>query len=1032
MTKVDRFPMRRRDFLRASAAAGVATLATSNTTQASAAESATAENMAEGISAPLPPPYVGAGSNASVRPFVLNEVSLGQGLLQEKRDRMKNFLRQYDERRFLVLFNNQAGRPNPPGVSVPGGWEDGGLLSGHWTGHFMTALAQAYADAGEQVFKDKLDWMVGELAACQEAITARMGNGGGEDPEPEEPEIGRVAGRFGNALRLNGPSAAQYVSLPQEAISQIADFTIAAWVNLASTQSWTRVFDFGHNTTVNMFLTPRAGVSGTPPRFAITVGGAGQEQQVTGNAALPTNQWVHLAVTLAGNTGRLFVNGEQVGINSGMTLNPASLGNPGNRWIGRSQYNDPFLNASVDEFHIFDRALSQAEIQSLLDSPAGTTGGGNIAWYRFDEDGGSTVVDSSPNGRDAGVVAAQEDDDDEWVPTYPGYLGAIPEDAVLRLGPPRFAVYGGNANTNTWAPWYTQHKILRGLLDAYYLTSNETAFDVAVKMADWAYLALTEGDKNHPNYPGPLTRDNLNFMWDTYIAGEFGGANEVFPEIYALTGDPKHLETAKRFDNRESLFDACLNDEDILVVTNATNPGRRRPNRLHANTHVPQFTGYMRIFEQSGDEDYFRVAKNFFRMVVPRRMFAHGGTSGNYPGSNNNIEMFQNRNNVANAIAQGGAETCTTYNLIKLARNLFFHEPDPAYMDYYERGLLNMIAGSRSDSTSVSNPQVTYFQPLTPGANKGYGNTGTCCGGTGLENHTKYQETIYFKSADNSAVWVNLYVRSTLNWAEKGFVISQDTDFPRDDRTTITVDGSGPLDIKLRVPGWVQKGFHVSINGVPQAVNATPSTYLTLSRTWSPGDTIEIHMPFSIRIERAIDRPDTQSIFWGPILMPILGNPGGGSYRELTLYRYLKRDGDYSREAITPAGTTPAGDQLFTTHGFNLRPWYVGDTQSHSAYFRRVEPQIVFGSVDTGVPNYKRNDGLPDYDVPVTGIPSPGTDGPTFLDLVWDQAPFSNHGAFVSTVARTAEEFVELGLFTDEEKGTVVSAAARSRRELQP
>ncbi|HEU4544452.1 MAG TPA: beta-L-arabinofuranosidase domain-containing protein [Jiangellaceae bacterium] len=1030
MTQVGKLPMKRRDFVRASVA-GAAALVGAKVLPASAAEPA-ATSTTVGAVAQIPPPYVGAGSNAPVRPFLLQDVSLGTGLLQEKRDRMKNFLRLYDERRFLVLFNNQAGRPNPPGVAVPGGWEDGGLLSGHYAGHFLTALAQCYADAGEQVFKDKLDWTVDELAACQEAITARIGGGGGGDPEPEEPPIDRVAGRFGNALRLNGPSNAQYVNLPQEAISQLTDFSIAGWVNLASTQSWTRLFDFGQNTTVNMFLTPRAGVTGTPPRFAITVGGSGQEQRITGNAALPVDQWIHLAVTLAGSTGTLYVNGQPVGTNSAMTLNPSNLGNPGNRWIGRSQYSDPFLNATVDEFHIFDRALSQAEIQSLLDSPAGTTGGGNIAWYRFDENGGSTAVDSSPNGRDAGIVAAQQGGDELWIPTHPGYLGAVPEDVVLRLGPPRFAVYGSNPSTNTWAPWYVQHKIMRGLLDAYYLAGNVKAYEVVVKMADWAHLALTVGDKNHPEYTGPLTRDDLNYMWDLYIGGEFGGANEPFAEIYALTGDPKHLETAKLFDNRQSLFDACVSDQDILVVTNENNPGPRRPNRLHANQHVPNFVGYLRIYEQSGDEEYFRAAKNFFGMVVPLRMYAHGGTGGNYPGSNNNIEMFQNRGNVANSIAQGGAETDIAMNLIKVARNLFLHEPEPAYMDYYERGLLNQIAGSRADNNNTNNPQVTYFQPLTPGANRSYGNTGTCCGGGGLENHTNYQQSIYFRSADGTALWVNLYVRSTLTWVEKGFVISQATDFPREERTRLTVDGSGPLDFKLRVPGWAQKGFYVSINGVAQAVEATPGTYLTVSRTWNPGDTIEIHMPFSVRIERAIDRPDTQSIYWGPVLLPILGNPGGGSYRELTLYRYLKRDGDYSREAITRSGTTAAGDPLFTTHGFNLRPWYVGDTQAHSAYFRRVEPQIVFGSRDTGVPNRKRNDGLPDYDVPVTGIPSPGNDGPTFLDLVWDQAPFGTHGQFVNAVAKTAEEFVELGLLTEQEKDTVVGAAGESRWELEP
>jgi DUF1680 family protein len=966
---------------------------------------------------------IGPGSTAPVRPFPLTDVRLGDGLFQEKRDRMKAFLRQYDERRFLVMFNNQAGRANPAGVPVPGGWEDGGLLSGHWTGHYLSALAQAYADQSEAVYKTKLDWMVNELAACQAAITERMETGGGDPSEEPEPTIGRVAGKSGNALRLNGDSKAQYVTLPQEAINQLSDFTMATWIYLGSAQSWSRLFDFGQSTTVNMFLTPRAGVTGNAPRFAITTGGSGREQQINGTAALPVGQWAHIAVTLAGPVGTLYVNGEVAGTNTSMTLNPSNLGNPGNRWIGRSQYGDAFLDATIDEFHIFDRALSATELAALRDG----TGGGNIAWYKFDEEEGTTVEDSSPNGRDAGVVAASSSGAASWVPVFPGYLGALPEDTVLRLGPPRFAVYGGNLDTNTWAPWYTQHKIMRGLLDAFYHTGNTQARDIVVKMADWAHLALTVGDKNNPNYPGPLTRDNLNYMWDLYIGGEFGGANEVFPEIYALTGEAKHLDTARAFDNRESLFGASVENRDILVVTPQNRPGRRRPERLHANTHVPQFIGYMRVFEHTGDASYFAAAKNFFGMVVPHRMFAHGGTGGNYPGSNNNTELFQNRDNIANAIAQGGAETCTTYNLIKLARNLFLHEHDPAYMDYYERGLVNMITGSRADTTSVNDPQVTYFQPLTPGANRSYGNTGTCCGGTGMENHTKYQETIYFKSADGSTLWVNLFLPSTLTWADKGFTVTQETVFPRSDSTKLTVSGDGPLDIRLRVPGWAVRGFHVSINGAVQDVDATPGTYLTLSRTWKAGDTIDIRMPFSIRIERAIDRPDTQSIFWGPVLLQILGNPGSGSYRSLSLYRFLKRDGDYSAAAITPGSPNAAGDAFFTTGGYTLRPYYISDTQPTSSYFRRVEPNVVFGSVDSGVPNRKRNDGLPNYDVPVTGIVSPGTDGPTFLDLLWDQAPFASHDVFVAAVRRTAA-----ALYSDSEREAIVAAADQARAELDP
>ncbi|KAI1778013.1 DUF1680-domain-containing protein [Hypoxylon cercidicola] len=749
---------------------------------------------------------LGPGGTAPVRPFHLDQVRLGDGLLQEKRDRMKGFLREYDATKFLVLFNNQAGRSNPAGVSPPGGWEDGGLLSGHWTGHFMTALSQAYADQGEDIFKTKLDWMVNELAACQDAITARM----------------------------------------------------------------------------------------------------------------------------------------------------------------------------------------DGEMDSSSSSAA------------------------------------------SWIPTHPGYLGALPEDTVLRLGPPRWAVYGSDPDVNTWAPWYTQHKIMRGLLDAYYNTNNTQAKDVVVKMADWAYLALTIGDKNHAGYTGNLTREDLNNMWDLYIGGEFGGANEIFPEVYQLTGDAKHLETAKAFDNRASLFDAAVEDRDILVVTPDKIRGTRRPERLHANTHVPQFIGYLRVYEFSGEQEYFEAAKNFYGWVMPHRGFANGGTSGNYPGSTNNVELFQNRDNIANAIAQDGSETCTTYNLLKLARNLFLHEHNATYMDNYERGLFNQIAASRADTDSSNDPLLTYFQPLSPGSNRDYGNTGTCCGGTGQESHTKYQETVYLHSADASTLYVNLYIPSTLNWEDKGFVIEQETTFPRGDTAKFTVNGEGPLDIKLRVPAWVRKGFQVTVNGEALSGKAAqPGTYLTLSRTWQAGDVVEVQMPFSIRIERTLDRPDTQNIMWGPVVLQLLGTPRGSSgYHELSLYRYLQLDGDYARAAITRTGATAAGDPLFAAGGVAARPYYVGDAQPVSSYFRRAEPSVVFGALDAGVANRKRDDGLPRYDVPVAGVPSPGTDGPTFLDLVWDRAPFASHDAFVDAVADTADAFVAAGVYTADERDAIVATAGQAEEEL--
>ncbi|CBX99737.1 hypothetical protein LEMA_P073260.1 [Plenodomus lingam JN3] len=710
---------------------------------------------------------VGPGATALVRPFRLNQVHLGEGLLQEKRDQIKDFVRTYDERRFLVLFNKVAGRANITNLSPPGGWEDGGLLSGHWTGHYMSALSQAYIDKGESIFKEKLDWMVAELAACQEAYT---------------------------------------------------------------------------------------------------------------------------------------------------------------------EYKQP---------------------------------------------------------------------------THLGYLGALPEDTVLRLGPPRFAVYGSNISTDTWAGWYTQHKIMRGLLDAYYNANNTQALDIVIKMADWAHLALT----------------------DTYIAGEFGGANEVFPEIYALTGEEKHLQTAKAFDNRESLFSAAVSDQDILVMTPERKPGRRRRERLHANTHVPQFIGYLRIYEHTGSNEYLLAAKNFFGWVVPHREFASGSTGGNVPGFSANPELFQNRDNIANSIADEGAETCITYNTLNLARNLFLDEHNATYMDHCERGLFNMIAGSRVDTSNNSDPQLTYFQPLSPGFGREYGNTGTCCGGTGMESHTKYQETVYLRSAHSPVLWINLFIPSTLHWMERGFAIKQETNFPREGSTKLTIAGEGALVIKLRVPGWVRNGFAVTINGEAQATkNVQPSTYLSLKRIWKTNDVIEVQMPLSIRTERAIDRPDTQAVMWGPVLLQIVGKPAGGGYWQLSLYRYLKRNGDYRHTGIKQTSETSNGNPLFATTSSNnnsltLRPYYISDTQPVSSYFRSVEQTVVFGSINTGVPNWKRNDRLPRYDVPVANITSLGTNGPTFLHVLWDQAPFATYAAFVQAVILTTDLFVSARVFTSSERDSIIKQA---------
>ncbi|HZC69224.1 MAG TPA: LamG-like jellyroll fold domain-containing protein [Jatrophihabitans sp.] len=222
-------------------------------------------------------------------------------------------------------------------------------------------------------------------------ITGIPGGGGAAGP--------RVAGRIGNAVKLDGGT--EYVNLPTGIVNGLSDFTVSAWVNPAANATWSRVFDLGTGTTRNMFMTANAGGAGL--RFAITTGGSGGEQQLTGGGQLPLNQWSHVAVTVSGTTGTLYLNGNPVATNPNMTLDPADLGSTNQNWIGRSQYDDPFLNATVDDFQIYNRALSAAEVGDLA---GGQPGAGNVASYKFDEDGGATAVDSSGNGRDATIIGA--------------------------------------------------------------------------------------------------------------------------------------------------------------------------------------------------------------------------------------------------------------------------------------------------------------------------------------------------------------------------------------------------------------------------------------------------------------------------------------------------------------------------------------------------------------------------------------------------------------------------------------------------
>ena len=428
-----------------------------------------------------------------------------------------------------------------------------------------------------------------------------------------------------------------------------------------------------------------------------------------------------------------------------------------------------------------------------------------------------------------------------------GFVSAYPPDQfiMLELG----ATYG-TQDTQIWAPYYTLHKILAGLLDCYEVGGNRKALEIAQGMGEWAYARLNA-----------VPADIRIAMWSRYIAGEYGGMNEVMARLYRVTQDRRFLECATLFDN-VALFFGNAERAHGLAANVDTIRGK------HANQHIPQITGALETFRSTGERPYYQIADNFWDIATNGYMYAIGGVAG--ARTPNNAECFTAEPDSLweNGFASGGQnETCATYNLLKLDRQLFMYDHAGKYMDHYELGLYNHILASVAED----NPGNTYHVPLNPGAQKRFGNadmTGfTCCNGTALESHTKLQDSIYFRGADDRTLYVNLFVASTLDWAERKIVVKQRTDFPYADTTRLVIEGSGAFDLRIRVPRWASAGFFVRINGREQPVNAQPGTYVTLRRTWRTNDTVDVRIPFHFYLVPVMDQPNVASIFYGPVLL---------------------------------------------------------------------------------------------------------------------------------------------------------------------
>lgn len=435
-----------------------------------------------------------------------------------------------------------------------------------------------------------------------------------------------------------------------------------------------------------------------------------------------------------------------------------------------------------------------------------------------------------------------------------GYLNAIPA-----AHPALIEMYRAYNNEEwVWAPYYTIHKQLAGLIDIAVNIDDAALADKALLIAKdmglWVWNRLhyrtfvqTEGTKaERQAKPG-----NRYEMWNMYIAGEVGGMSESLARLSEMAADSvekaRLLEASNYFDSPAFFNPVASNIDDVRT--------------RHANQHIPMITGALRSYRGNGNPYYYNLAYNFWNMIQGRYAYAMGGVGNGemfrQPYSqilsmNTSVMSDFQRNMFPNPDIN---ETCCAYNLAKLTKDLNCYNPDDAaYMDYYERVLYNQLVGSVHPEEWA----VTYQYAVGMHARKPFGNENpqsSCCGGTGAENHVKYQEAAYF--VGDNTLWVALYLPTEARWREKSATVTQQCEWPAE-RSVIRVRGSEPFAMKLRVPGWATEGFDVRVNGKSLQKKYLPCSYVEIpSRTWSSTDSVEVVMPF------------TKHVFWGPDKMDL-------------------------------------------------------------------------------------------------------------------------------------------------------------------
>ena len=497
-----------------------------------------------------------------------------------------------------------------------------------------------------------------------------------------------------------------------------------------------------------------------------------------------------------------------------------------------------------------------------------------------------------------------------------GYLGAIMdgEKAFNEVAAGNIKSSGFDLN-GLWSPWYTLHKTYAGLRDAYRFTGNRKALDVEIRYAEWAERILSKLDDAQ-------TQKMLNT--------EFGGMNEVLVDLYADTGDRRWLDLSYRFEYR-AVVDPWKQHEDDL-------------NGLHGNATIPKAIGSLARFIYTGDLNDGFASSFFWDRVVKHHTFATGGDGKD--------EYFREPDRLGNIVDGRTAESCNVYNMLKLTRELFALRPAEEYAAFQERALFNHVLGS----IDPGDGSTCYMVPVGQGVRREYQDmlpngtrqgSFTCCVGTGMENHALHGYGLYYTSPQK--LWVNVYAPSTAEWAAEGASLAMDTDFPEGDTAKLTLTLAAPktFTIALRRPQWARDGFAVKVNGRDERPAAAPGSYVELTRTWTRGDTIELAMPKTLRLERLANDAHRAAIMWGPLMLagdlgPEPARTGRGGQAPLNLdIPVIVAASAQPTDWIKPAADKPGTfrtDGVGRSHDVELVPFYRLHRRVYMGYFDIYTP----------------------------------------------------------------------------------------------